>query len=108
MGDGVAADCDNQACPDGGTPKCGGIGATDSTIHTYTMYYITAASKFTICLLLSSFYFFHCSDTVDDCDGVDCENGGKCYDTLTSFKCQCPDTHTGTNCETAITGDCGV
>jgi hypothetical protein len=39
-------DCDNIACPDGGATKCGGVNAIDSSIKTWTVYWMETSMHF--------------------------------------------------------------
>jgi len=39
-------------------------------------------------------------DVTDNCQGVQCQNGGTCYDSIDTFVCGCPDHYYGVHCET--------
>ena len=36
---------------------------------------------------------------VDDCQGINCQNGGTCLDGINSYIWSCPDGFQGDNCE---------
>ncbi|ELU16324.1 hypothetical protein CAPTEDRAFT_192434 [Capitella teleta] len=38
-------------------------------------------------------------DDVDECDSNPCRNGGRCFNDLYSYYCDCPRSYGGTNCE---------
>ncbi|XP_041478054.1 uncharacterized protein LOC121425992 [Lytechinus variegatus] len=40
------------------------------------------------------------AEEFDPCDSSPCQNGGECSSADGQYSCQCPSTHTGTNCET--------
>ena len=45
------------------------------------------------------FYPFCCNLEVNDCDGVECQNGGTCHDEYLHFTCECDELHDGRYCE---------
>ncbi|XP_070567305.1 uncharacterized protein [Ptychodera flava] len=47
-------------------------------------------------------YCFCDKEDTDECLSSPCQNGGTCQDLLSSYKCNCPDGYSGTNCETNI------
>ena len=44
--------------------------------------------------------FFVHSDT-DNCEGVDCQNGGTCVDEVAGYHCECVEGYSGDHCETS-------
>ena len=48
--------------------------------------------------LASSNILFYCLD-IDDCVGVNCQNGGACVDGVDSYSCTCGQGYAGTHCE---------
>ncbi len=44
----------------------------------------------------------NCDQNIDECLGVECQNGGSCVDMVNAFKCECASGFTGPNCEEDI------
>ncbi|XP_033738300.1 neurogenic locus notch homolog protein 1-like isoform X2 [Pecten maximus] len=53
------------------------------------------------CSCMAGYNGSSCTQNIDDCVGVTCENGGTCVDGIVSFNCSCPALYTGTYCEKA-------
>jgi hypothetical protein len=41
-----------------------------------------------------------------DCSSNPCQNGGKCTNSYSGYRCACPKYYSGTNCQTVSTTDC--
>ena len=48
----------------------------------------------------------YCISDKDDCEGIVCQNGGKCIDGLSLFTCQCEPDFEGTLCELSMYSFC--
>ena len=47
----------------------------------------------------------YCQINIDECENIECQNGGMCQDLINAFECQCQNGYNGTICEYNI-DDC--
>ncbi|XP_050414381.1 fibropellin-1 [Patella vulgata] len=73
--------CDSNPCDPANTNQC-----------------LVSGLNFT-CLCNPGFTGQNCSENFNECLSKPCENGGNCTDLINAYKCECPSSHFGDNCQ---------